>query len=854
MNAKMQGHSANASSLMKKIFPYALIIALLVLSSPISALATAEPTDATEPFQDLSENDPSVEAITWMQNNGIVEGYSDGTFQSLNKINRAEFMKIVIGSITDTPTGSDCFSDITNEWFAPYICYGKTLGIVDGYSDGTFLPANEINFAEASKIIVNALGLDPVEIESTDPWYKAYVQPLSDVSAIPTSISDLDKEIARGEMAEVIWRVQEEKTDLPAFKYEELEGDLIPVSSCDELKALFLSTPPDYILYETDDMSVSVSDSTTEAEASAPEGMGSDETKSTNYSTTNTQVAGVDEADIVKNDGEYLYILRDTYDYETWTSEYTIHIVHAFPADELAEISTITFDDAYFSPTEMYVDGNQLTIIGSTYSYSDTYDYGYDVYFPYYHFSRTSVLTYDISDRANPVRTRVLSFDGDYSDSRKIDDTMYLVLNKFDFYYSYDPETLNVEELLPRYYDSSSGDSGKEQILTTCENIKYMPQTRDWNYLIALAIPLDDIESTIDKEVIVGNSENIYSSIENLYIASTNYDSSNYYYDWSNGKTLIHRFSLTDGGLNYESSGKVPGTILNQFSMDEHDNYFRIATTKGDVWDVVTPATNNLYVLDEDMDVVGSVEGLAPGETLYSTRFIGDRGYLVTFKKIDPLFVVDLSDPENPTVMGELKIPGFSDYLHPYDANHIIGFGLDAEEADALEEAARGLDFAWYQGMKIALFDVTDPANPVQEYSIGIGDRGTYSEVLYNHKALLFNASTGLIGFPVTLAELADENADANTYGDYVSQGFYVYDLDLETGFTLKGVISHYADGEYSSIWDSYWEDDYSYSYEPSKDILRGAYMDDYLYTVSNYGVKVNDLNTMEELNEIILE
>jgi len=229
------------------------------------------------------------------------------------------------------------------------------------------------------------------------------------------------------------------------------------------------------------------------------------------------------------------------------------------------------------------------------------------------------------------------------------------------------------------------------------------------------------------------------------------------------------------------------------------------------------------------------VEGLAPGETLYSTRFIGDRGYLVTFKKVDPLFVVDLSDPENPTVMGELKIPGFSDYLHPYDENHIIGFGLDAEEADALEEAARGLDFAWYQGMKIALFDVTDPANPIQEYSVGIGDRGTTSEVLYNHKALLFNASTGLLGFPVTLAIVEDENADANTYGDYVSQGFYVYDLDLETGFTLKGVISHYVNGEY-------------------KDILRGAYMDDYLYTVSNYGVRANDLNTMEELNEITLE
>jgi len=828
---------------MKKTFLYALISALLVFASPISVLATAETNGSTAPFPDLSSDDPSVDAITWMKDNGIVSGYPDNTFQSLNKINRAEFMKIVIGSITDNPTGSDCFSDVTNEWFAPYVCYGKTLGIVDGYSDGTFLPANEINFAEASKIIVNALEITPAASTDTDPWYRQYVKPLAELSAIPTSISDLDKEIARGEMAEVIWRVEEKPADVVSLNYEELEGDLSPVSSCEELKTLFLSNAPDYYTYEDTDLITTADPVLAPAEAANGD---SEETKSTDYSTTNVQVAGVDEADIIKNDGEYLYFVKNAYDYDTWTPNYSIHIVHAFPADQLEEVSTIVFDDNNFSPTEMYVDGDQLIVIGSTYSYDYTYDYGYgyDDYFPYYHTYRTSILTYDISDRTNPVRTRVLSFDGDYSDSRKIDNTMYLVLNKFDFDYWYDPETLNVDELLPRYYDSTAGDSGKEQILASCTDIKYMPQTRDWNYLIALAIPLDDPQSEIDKEVIVGNSENIYSSTDNLYIASTNYDSSNYYYDWSNGKTLVHRFSLTDGGLNYEASGKVPGTILNQFSMDENDNYFRIATTKGDLWDVATPATNNLYVMDQDMDVVGTLEGLAPGETLYSTRFIGDRGYLVTFKKVDPLFVVDLSNPTNPTVMGELKIPGFSDYLQPYDENHIIGFGLDAEEADALEEAARGLDFAWYQGMKIALFDVTDPANPIQEYSVGIGDRGTTSEVLYNHKALLFNATTGLLGFPVTLAIVEDENAEANTYGTYVSQGFYVYDLDLETGFTLKGIITHYEDNEFTS--DDYWSS--------AKNILRGAYMDDYLYTVSNYGVQANNLNTMEELNGIVLE
>ncbi|MFA6528514.1 MAG: beta-propeller domain-containing protein [Candidatus Gracilibacteria bacterium] len=818
---------------MKKAFLYSLMSLILIFSINASVLATAE-TETT--FPDLSSDDPSTEAITWMKENGIVEGYADGTFQSLNKINRAEFMKIVVESITDDATGSNCFPDVNDEWFAKYICYGKEIGIVDGYPDGSFQPANEINFAEASKIIVNALDIETTEATETDPWYSEFVKPLADLSAIPLSISDLDKEVARGEMAEVIWRIEEEKTDLASLNYEELEGDLVKVSSCDELKELFLSNQQEIIYYDYAEEATTSSADDTDTGS---------ETKSSDYSTTNVQVENVDEADIIKNDGEYLYVLENSYDYDTYTYSYAVHIVHAYPADSLEEVSKIAFDDEYFSPSEMYVDGDLLVVIGYTYDYSSYYDYGYDEYFPYYHSSRTAVYTYDISDKTAPTLIRALSFDGDYSDSRKVDNTLYLVLNKYDFDYYYDTESINVEELLPRYYDSTAGDSGQEQMLAGCTDISYMPQTRDWNYLIALAIPLDDAQSTIDKEVIVGNSENIYSSTDNLYIASTNYDSNNYYYDWENAKTLVHRFSLNDGELNYEASGKIPGTILNQFSMDEHEGYFRIAATKGDVWDVLVPSTNNLYILDSDMNTVGSVEGLAPGETLYSTRFIEDRGYLVTFKKVDPLFVVDLSDPTNPEVLGELKIPGFSDYLHPYDENHVLGFGLDAEDAEATEEAARGLDFAWYQGMKVALFDVTDPANPIQEYSIGIGDRGTYSELLYNHKALLFSAEKELLAFPITVAEVTDENASADTYGDYVYQGAYVYNLNLDTGFSLKGTITHYNEEEYDS--DYYW-------YDSEKDILRLAYIDDYLYTVSNYGIQVHDLNSMEKLGEIVLE
>ena len=173
--------------------------------------------------------------------------------------------------------------------------------------------------------------------------------------------------------------------------------------------------------------------------------------------------------------------------------------------------------------------------------------------------------------------------------------------------------------------------------------------------------------------------------------------------------------------------------------MDEYEQHFRIATTTRQVWDSDKMSSNNVYILDDELDVVGELEDLAPGEKIYSVRFMGKKGYIVTFKKIDPLFVIDLSDHSNPLVLGKLKIPGYSDYLHPYDENHLIGIGKDTvEAADELTES-RGLDFGWYQGVKMAIFDVTDVENPIELHKVVIGDRGTDSPVLYDHKAFLFD-------------------------------------------------------------------------------------------------------------------
>ena len=777
-------------------------------------------------FPDLNYDDPSFTAISELKDFGVIGGYEDGEFKSLNKINRAEFLKIVIEAIAedDQIKGENCFSDVKTEWFAKYVCYAYAKKIVAGYSDGFFRPEANINFAEASKVVAKAFNIAK-EANKNELWYKNFVESIAEKNAIPTSISDLDKDIYRGEMAEVIWRLKENKIDLASLKYEELSGVPIKINSCSELKDFFLQERFDaYVIEESVSLQGAVDSSSAEKSEVSSEG-------SDDYSETNVQVQGVDEGDIVKNDGKYIYILKDN----------TVRIVEAYPASKLAETSIITFENSSFYPYEMYLDDDLLVVLGNIYN-QEVFDYGFEgeIYLPYFHQNRTAVYIYDIKDQSNPTLKRSFELDGNYSDSRKVDDTLYLVLNKSQYLYSL-PEDMNIEELLPRYKDSLEGE---EKYLTDCNGIVYFPRERGVNYLIISAIPLRSSDA-IESEVMIGDSENIYASKDNLYVVSTNYEYGDFYFDFSNAKTLVYRYSLQPKNIEYEARAKVPGTILNQFSMDEHNGYFRIATTAGDIWNPDNVSRNNLYILEaEKMEITGSIEDIAKGEKIYSTRFLGDRGYMVTFKKTDPLFVFDISDPYDPKILGELKIPGYSDYLHPYDENHLIGFGKDAVAAEENLQERRGIDFAWYQGVKISLFDITDLNNPKELFSEKIGDRGTESEVLYDHKALLFDKSKNLLAFPITVYEYDATPENAWDSGKLTFQGAYVYNLDLENGFDLKGKITHFEDNEFEN-YDGYWYADYA------KEIRRILYIGENLYTVSQDFVKANDMATIEEKGKL---
>ena len=254
--------------------------------------------------------------------------------------------------------------------------------------------------------------------------------------------------------------------------------------------------------------------------------------------------------------------------------------------------------------------------------------------------------------------------------------------------------------------------------------------------------------------------------------------------------------------------------------MDEYDGNLRIATT---AYDKDGNTTNNLYILDENLNKLGSIENMAKDEKIYSVRFIGKTGYIVTFKQIDPLFVIDLSNPEKPEIKGELKIPGYSSYLHPYDDTHIIGIGRNTEETTYGSTVSTN--------MKMSMFDIADLENPKEMFSVSIGGRGTYSEILSNHKALFFNKEKNLIGFPITIYEEEPSKSRVT--------GAIIYEINLNEGFIEKGVI------ESSKNTSQY----YTYNYD--KEIKRIIYIDDKIYAFSNELMKVVNMDTLEEIGRV---
>lgn len=547
------------------------------------------------------------------------------------------------------------------------------------------------------------------------------------------------------------------------------------------------------------------------ADKSANEARADGSMANKSHSDTNVQVYGIDEEDTVKTDGKYIYKL----------SHNRVVIVDA--SEKNMGIAGNIYIESNYHAQGIYVYGKYVIVLESL----NGNKAGNNL-------SAAALKTaiYDVSNMSAIKEVNKFEMSGSYVSSRMLDGIVYIILNQ-DINLN---KLKNGGEVRPYYIDPKTGSNRYVDLA----KISYMPDAVEPNFINIGVVDLNKV-GTYSLSSFMGSGRNVYMSSENLYVAGTKW-----YKDKNDTMTEIYKFGIKKGEVKYSGKAEVPGTVLNQFSMDEYDGYFRIATTEGGMplymysqsWinktvkdslkGIQAPQkmTNDLYVIDKDMAVKGSIKNIAPDEKIYSVRFMGDRAYMVTYKQMDPLFVIDLKDAARPKILGELKIPGFSTYLHPYDENHLIGFGYDSTLVNE-----GGTEMARTQGMKAALFDVTDVNNPVQKYAINIGKRGTYSDLLQNHKALLFSKENNIIAFPVDEVDSEEKGCSF--------QGAYVYHFDLKDGFVLKGRITHIKNQ--ADLQMNYYDDR----------ITRIVYIGDKLYTISNNCIKENDMNSLKDISSI---
>ncbi len=531
--------------------------------------------------------------------------------------------------------------------------------------------------------------------------------------------------------------------------------------------------------------------------SSAPtEKYGSAELKG-EYGKTNEQVVGVSEADIIKNDGKYLYsvspdnvdwdkfymqmdrysaylngdeettfsgqtspgynpqakdevsetVTQDPNEYKVQTTmpvleyECGFTIVEPLQDGKFNHVSTVKITENtkniyYTTIEELYVNGNKLVALLECSVMEDLTKENYKKYYGGSSKQITMAVCFDITDRKNPAEMWRTYQDGNYISSRLIGEQL-VIMSTYGVDLGVNEEQV-VENCIPMY-----GSATSDYARVPCDCICIMEEVYDTRYLVASTVNITDV-NTLKTQAVLGAGEDVYCTTETLYAVSTKYEKSStmaevFSYS-AEPQTQIYKFDIRNGDIKYLGNGTVKGSTLNQFSMDEHNGYLRIATTTGSWGDSLE---NQVYILDESLQIVGEITGIAKGETIKSVRFTGDTGYVVTFEQTDPLFVMDLSNPQSPVITGELKIPGFSAYLHPVGDGLLLGVGVDGDE-----NGQNG-------GMKLSLFDVSDPQNPVECDKITVSvpqsqNNYTYlqSDAYYTHKALCWDNVNSVMYVP----------------------------------------------------------------------------------------------------------
>lgn len=548
------------------------------------------------------------------------------------------------------------------------------------------------------------------------------------------------------------------------------------------------------------------------------------------YSETNNQEIGVDEPDMVKTDGEHLYIIHDG----------QLSVVQSWPAEDTARVAELSLDG--YPTSALLTDDGQLVVFG----YDDE-DAFYDEEQGWYS-SATRVSVVDVSDPSLPLVTRSFAIEGSQVGARMVDGEIYLATQDWSYYPYAVWEAMSRDGLsLPAFdwwdasaeeRDAAFAEAGElvrpyvADVLSKIETDALLPRILEDGAVSTLMgcrelyhpaemnststmtlLHLDLSAGHITGTGVMSEGWMPYASTESFYVAQTSW-----WWDAAEEpQTQIHRFVLDRDQTVYAGSGSVSGWVLNSFSMGEHDGHLRVATSDaGWGWgeDTDEPA-NNVFVLEvgeQSLDTVGEVRDIAPGERIYSARFVEDRGYVVTFEQIDPLFTLDLSDPTAPAVAGELKVPGYSSYLHPIGDDRILAVGMDGTEDGEIT------------GLAVSLFDISDFSQPtlLDKYTLE-SDDWSWSQALYDHHAFTY--------FNDTLTIPAYTWSDDEGFS-----GMLVLDVDLDAGLSELGRVDHadmVADSECRygrECSDYYW-----YAW-----LQRSVVVDDSLYTISDYGVKVN--------------
>ena len=565
------------------------------------------------------------------------------------------------------------------------------------------------------------------------------------------------------------------------------------------------------------------------------------------YSGTNVQVAGIDELDTVKTDGSYLYL----------AGSQDVAIVRAVPAPDLsvvarvpAAVATDMAENTSAWVSGLFLVGSHLVVVSSSGPFcgwgfgasppvlvgigpaSDVCLAGVG--------GQTYVSVYGIGDPGHPVLESSIALSGTPLTGRLIPPYVYLVMSepivRLDKTYAL-PSTCTkagCAALAPQaiYYDPTALEAS--------------------SFTNLLALDANTGSRSV-MSIVTGYTSTVYMSFQALYLTYAKWSgtalpmpavpvpggvASSVTTTW----TTIHKIQVNGTAMEAVARADVPGTLLNQYSMDESGGYLRVFTTATHVTNDTWVRDNNLYVLDGSLATVGSLTGIAPGESVFAARFLGDRAYLVTFQQIDPLFVIDLSNPTSPSILGALNLTGFSDYLYPLDANHLLGIGKDTTNAT-------GGEFSWQDGLKIALFDVANVTHPVEMSKLVLGERGTDSDVLRDGKAFLPIPSRGLVVLPVSLAIVNTSQYGSPippwAWGDTVWQGVYVLSANVTGGLTVVGRITHElvdpnpGAGVYLNA---------------SLEIHRALYIGDDLYTISPTTVMVNALSDLSPVASVVYE